>query len=347
MKKAAVGLATLGVARAAVRAMQRVDVSGKSVVITGGSRGLGLELAREFAGHGARLTLLARDEEELRAAAAILSGSDVVTISCDVRNADSVHGALDQVVAERGGIDVLVNAAGVIDVAPVNHLSEEDFADSLATHFWGPFYAIRSAVEWMKPGSRIVNISSIGGLVPIPHLLSYAAGKFALTGFSEGLYPELSRQGITVTTICPGLMRTGSHVKARFKGRHEKEFAWFAANASFPLASINSRRAARRIVNACREGRPFLVLTPQARALHLFHALAPNTTARLLRGVERLMPGPVQSGGDRRQEGWQSTSTAAPSPMTALADKAIPKNNELNEAEDRAYQERADSDRDA
>ncbi len=339
LRKAAVGLVAVGAARIALREYRSIDLTGKSVVITGGSRGLGLELAREFASKGARVSLLARNEDELRRAAADMHGADVITVPCDVRDAESVRRAIDAVMSERGAVDVLANVAGIIDVAPIEHLTDEDFEDSLATHFWGPFYAIRSVVDRMEPGSRIVNISSISGLVAVPHLLSYAAGKFALTGFSEGLHAELSRHGIVVTTVCPGLMRTGSHVKARFKGRHEKEFAWFAAHSGFPAASMNARRAAKKIVSACRVGRPFLILTPQARALHLFHACAPNTTARLTRLVNRLLPQPARGGGEHKKEGWQSTSRAAPSPMTKMADQAIPKNNELDEAQRREYGE--------
>ena len=338
LRKAAVGATALGAVRYAVRAYRRVDVTGRSVVITGGSRGLGLELAREFASRGARLALLARNEDELSRAADELSGADVITIRCDVRDRGSVEAGIERVMQERGAVDILVNVAGIIDVGPIDHLTEEDFADSLATHFWGPLYTIRSAVKHMHPGGRIVNISSIAGLVAVPHLSSYTAGKFALTGLSEGLHAELSGRDIIVTTVCPGLMRTGSHVKARFKGRHEKEFAWFAVNAGFPLASMKARRAARQIVEACRLGQPFLILTPQARALHLFHALAPNTTARLMRIVDRLLPEPTSADGQRKREGWQAKSDVAPSALTHLADRNIPKNNELDGAQQRAYE---------
>lgn len=322
---------------AAYRRATRIDLAGKSVVITGGSRGLGLELAREFGDHGARLALLARDPEELERARALLTGADVITVPCDIRDADAVAQAIDVVFDRRGAVDVLVNDAGIIDVAPIDNLDEADFEDSLATHFWGPLHLIRAVVDRMDRGSRIVNISSIGGLVSVPHLLSYAAGKFALTGLSEGLSTELAQREIYVTTVCPGLMRTGSHVKARFKGRHQEEFAWFSLSSAFPLASTPSRRAARKIVTACRDARPFLVITPQARALHLLHAIAPNTITRAMRLVARLLPEARGPAGDQRHEGWQSRSDVAPSPLTSPADGAIERNNELTEAEKKEY----------
>src|SRR4029434_5355216 len=99
---------------------------------------------------------------------------------------------------------------------------------------------------------RIVNIASIGAKIAFPHLLPYTASKFALAGLSEGLRTELAQDGIYVTTVSPGLMRTGSHVNALFKGQQRKEFALFsAANA---WISTSSTRAARQIVEACRYG---------------------------------------------------------------------------------------------
>lgn len=93
---------------------------------------------------------------------------------------------------------------------------------------------------------RIVNITSIGGKVGMPHLLPYTCAKFATVGLSEGLRAELGREGIRVTTIVPGLMRTGSHLKAMFRGQHEQEFTWFSLGASLPLVSMGAERAARQ-----------------------------------------------------------------------------------------------------
>lgn len=352
-KKVALGITSAVLLRTAYRRYRSLDLDGKSVVISGGSRGLGLEMTREFLSAGARVALLARDADELGRARAELSGisrkgrtadesgerrgSNVILAECDVRDPDSAARAVDQVIAEFGSVDVLANVAGIIDVAPYEHLSVEDYRDSLDTHFWGPLHLIQNLVWRMKPGSRIVNISSIGGLVSVPHLLPYSVGKFALTGYSEGLHSELSKRGIYVTTVCPGLMRTGSHVKARFKGRHRKEFAWFAASSGNPLASTGSRRAARKIVAACRMGKPFLILTPQAKALHLFHALAPNTTACFMRVAARMLPDPTGAEGDQTREGWESTSRFAPSMLTRPADGAIDRNNELTEEARKAY----------
>src|SRR5947207_4943379 len=93
---------------------------------------------------------------------------------------------------------------------------------------------------------RVVNIASIGGKVAIPHLAPYCASKFALVGLSDAIRAELARDNICVTTVCPGLMRTGSHLNASFKGDHRREFAWFSLGAALPIFSIDANRAARQ-----------------------------------------------------------------------------------------------------
>jgi short-subunit dehydrogenase len=111
-----------------------------------------------------------------------------------------------------------------------------------------------------RGGGRVANIASIGGLVAVPHLLPYSASKFALVGLSQGMHAELAREGILVSTIAPGLMRTGSPRNALFKGAREQEYAWFAISDSLPLLSMSATRAARRIVQAIERGEARVVL---------------------------------------------------------------------------------------
>jgi short-subunit dehydrogenase len=125
----------------------------------------------------------------------------------------------------------------------MENMALSDYEHAMAVHFWGPLQLINAITPHMKARGqgRIVNITSIGGKVAVPHLLPYAASKFALVGLSEGLRAELLKDGVYVTTVCPGLMRTGSHLQAFFKGQHKKEYALFAiANAS-PLLSTTSK----------------------------------------------------------------------------------------------------------
>jgi short-subunit dehydrogenase len=299
--RAALGLSSLAAALAVGRFLMRAPAysfGGRTVVITGGSRGLGLALARQFAGEGARVWLVARSPDALEDAAADLrrTGTFVETIAADVRSPEDVRRVVARVAEDGHGIDVLVNNAGTIEVSPVEHATLGDFEDSLATHFWGPLRLIRECLPHMRrQGSgRIINISSIGGRIAVPHLAAYAAGKFALTGLSETLAAELNKSGIYVTTVTPGLMRTGSYVNVRLRGRHADEFRWFAAMAVTPLTSMQTRRAAAQIIDACRHRRASITPGWQARLAHITAALAPNAFAALNALADRaILPRPA------------------------------------------------------
>jgi NAD(P)-dependent dehydrogenase (short-subunit alcohol dehydrogenase family) len=209
-----------------------------------------------------------------------------------------------------------------------------DFEEAMETHFWGPLHTIFTALPHMRRvgARRIVNISSIGGKIPVPHLLPYTASKFALTGFSEGLRAELAADGFAVTTVCPGLMRTGSTYNAKFKGQHRQEFAWFHLSSAIPGVSMAAARAARKIVDACRHGDPELILTPGAKLAVLAHGISPGTTARLMTVANYLLPRPSEDAGDAVHTGWQSVSRYVPSTITRLSDRATIQNNELPDA---------------
>ncbi|HEY1187856.1 MAG TPA: SDR family oxidoreductase, partial [Gemmata sp.] len=199
----------------------RYDFRNRHVLITGGSRGLGLVLARQLAGSGARLSICSRDASELSRALGELEGAGarVAAIECDVTDRDRVRELVAVARQRNGPIDVLINNAGVIRVGPAETMRAEDYEQSLQTHFWAPLYTTLEVLPEMKArrSGRIVNVASVGGKVAVPHLLPYSAGKFALVGFSDGLRAEVARHGIVVTTACPGLMRTGSHLNAEFK----------------------------------------------------------------------------------------------------------------------------------
>jgi short-subunit dehydrogenase len=207
----------------------------------------------------------------------------------------------------------------------------EDFDRAMRLHFWAPFELISQIVPEMRiwGGGRIVNISSIGGKIAVPHMASYSASKFALTGLSDAVRAELARDNIHVTTVAPGMMRTGSHVNARFKGKHDKEFAWFAVSAGAPLLSMNANRAARKILAACRRGQPSLTLTFAARAAILGNALFPNLTGYAMKFANRLLPGAGGEEGNESQPGSQ-LRRLTPERLTKLADRATEKNNEVS-----------------
>lgn len=329
---AAAGAGALLAARAAVRWWRAYDLRGKSVLITGGSRGLGLVLAREAARQGARVAICARDPHELERARADLAsrGARVFAFPCDVTDRTQVNELVRLVGQRFGGVNVLVNNAGVIQVGPVEEMTLADYEEAMNIHFWGPLYTTLAVLPEMRRRGegRIVNIASIGGKIGVPHLVPYCASKFALVGLSEGLRAELAKDGIVVTTVCPGLMRTGSPRNATFKGQHRAEYAWFAISDSLPVTSMQAERAARQILAACKRGDAEVILTTQAVAAVKLHNLFPELTADALALVNQLLPGPGGIG-KRRAKGKDSESGLAPSLLTALSEGAARRNNEV------------------
>ena len=124
--------------RQVARRRRRIDFAGKTVVISGGSRGLGLELARAFASEGANIALLARDENNLQRGASQLQqfGSRVTPLVCDVGDHDQVKQTIAFILGQHQQIDVLVNNAGIIQVGPLENMAREDYERSMRTHFW-------------------------------------------------------------------------------------------------------------------------------------------------------------------------------------------------------------------
>jgi len=301
------------------------------VVITGGSRGLGFALAEDLARGGARVTICGRDAATVERAQERLGEQGLIVdgVRCDVRDRADVEAMVAHVQAHSGPIEVLVNDAGVIEVGSVWDQSVDDFRESVETHVFGPLHTMRAVLPSMRARreGRIVNIASIGGLIGTPHLAPYSAGKFGLVGLSQAYAAELAHDGIAVTLVCPGLMRTGSPDHAIFKGRTRAEYAWFAIAASNPLLTSSTRHAVVRIVHAIAHRESFVTITPLARIAPIVNALAPNTTNRILAVIARLLPPPADDQTTRR-EGEQSHSALAPSILTALDRSAQRHNNE-------------------
>ena len=263
-------------------------------VVTGASRGLGLLLARELAARGLDLVICARSADGLEAARAELAtnGTEVVAVRADVSVPHEADGVIAAATTRFGRLDVLVNNAGLIQVGPAVTMGAEQYASALDTMLWGTVHTSLAAIPVMRRQGtgRIVTITSIGARVPAPHLLPYTTAKFAVRGFSEGLRVELAQYGITVTTVVPGLMRTGSPRNALFTGDQPAEYRWFALGDSIPLLSMDAERAAARIVSAAQRGKPEIVLTPAAKLAGLVHGVAPGLTVRAATVANRLLP---------------------------------------------------------
>jgi NAD(P)-dependent dehydrogenase (short-subunit alcohol dehydrogenase family) len=318
--------------RKVARKRSAYSFQGKSVIIAGGSRGLGLVLARLLAEEGANLTLLARDTAELQRAESDLlgSGAQVNAWPCDLRDQSQVEEAFGRVVRMHGKIDVLIYTAGIIQVGPLDHMLVDDFRDAMETHFWGPLYSMLAARHYMKQsgGGRIVNVSSIGGKVAVPHLAPYSASKFALTGLSDAVRAEFDRNNVSVTTVIPGLMRTASFANAFFKGKHRDEYAWFSILDSLPVTSISAESAARQIIEACRWKKNSLTISPQARLLEITSSIAPGLVGWGMKTMNRFLPKPNAGRDPANYTGWESQSEKSPSPLTQLSDRKVEDYNE-------------------
>ncbi len=288
-------------AAAASRRRDPDDITGEVAVVTGASRGLGLLLARELARQSGLLVICARDPAELDRAADQLraaGAADVVTVACDLADPASAQQLVDTAVDRFGRLDILISNAGVIRVAPVHNTGAADFEEALAVMAMAPVRAALAALPVMRRQGhgRIVVIASIGGKVSVPHLLPYSTAKFAAVGFAEGLRAELGAGPVSVTTVVPGLMRTGSHRQARFGGRRDQEFTWFSLGASLPLVSMDAERAARQIVTAMRARRPEIILTPLGQLAARGAGVVPELTSGLMHLMSELLPDPAGTG---------------------------------------------------
>jgi NAD(P)-dependent dehydrogenase (short-subunit alcohol dehydrogenase family) len=335
------GLGSLWAYNRIKKAQRAFVYRGRVVLISGGSRGLGLVLARQLARRRALISLLARDEAELQKAKAMIEKelplAHVIYQVCDVKDPLQVNVAVKATVQAFGRLDVVINNAGVISTMPYENSGAAEFDDAMETHFWGAHNVIQAALPYLKHfgGGRILNVSSIGGKVAVPHLAPYCASKFALLGYSKTLRAELTRYNIYVTTISPGLMRTGSIGHAQVKGQVEKEFSWFAWSSSLPFLTVNAEQAAREILEAGREGRAELVISWPAKAAVTFQNFFPELFADLSSLANRLLPRPTQIGsasaGHGRsalREGRDAHSWRTPAFATALSAAAAQKNNE-------------------
>lgn len=277
-------------------------------VVAGASRGLGLLIAAELVARGYRVHGCARDRDELDRAEELVAAGHVGALAagdrgtwapgsftgdvCDVTDADAVAAWVEDVRTREGSVDVAIHVAGIIQVGPVESTTLGHFRAAVETMLMGPVHLCLAVLPAMleSDSGRIGVVSSVGGVVAVPHLLPYSVAKFGAVGLTEGLQAELTGTGVTATTIVPGLMRTGGHLHAQFVGDAPKDYAWFASGASLPLLSVSAERAARRIVDAVLAGRSQVELTPLTWVGRRVHGILPGPTSRLLGLVARALP---------------------------------------------------------
>nr|WKN35525.1 SDR family NAD(P)-dependent oxidoreductase [Tunicatimonas sp. TK19036] len=334
---AAVGLGGMLTTRFVNYKQREIELAGRVALVTGGSRGLGLALAQQLVEEGARVAICARNKEDLKKAQKSLNSlgkeignpHPVLAVSCDVSDQKQVKNLISQIEKHFGSVEILINNAGTIQVAPIEEMEMREYEESINTHYWGPLYMMEEVLPGMRDRQegRIVNIASIGGKVSVPHLVPYSAGKHALVGLSEGYRSELLKDNIYVTTVCPGLMRTGSPQNAIFKGKNRDEQTWFTIGDSLPMTSMPAEDAAKDIISACRHGESTLVLSLPAKILSGLNGLVPGFVSDALGWVNQWLPEPGGIG-KKRMKGYESESEWAPSSLTKRTEKAAKEYNQ-------------------
>jgi short-subunit dehydrogenase len=264
-----------------------------------------LAIAEQLASSGARLALTSRSLDELeRARQRLVAGShispeDIFVQAGDVTKPAEIRDIVDNATLYFGRIDIVVNNAGVIFVGPLESHKLASYQQAMNVNFFGALHTTLAVLPQMlsRKSGVIVNIASIGGKVAFPHLLPYVASKFALSGWSQGLHAELAGKGIRVLTVSPGVMRTGSHVQARYSGDEVKEYQWFASAASFPGTATSARAAARKIVRTLTSDRAEISIGLSAIVAARASNLAPECTAAALSIANRFLPDPPAGAG--------------------------------------------------
>ncbi|MBX3185442.1 MAG: SDR family NAD(P)-dependent oxidoreductase [Labilithrix sp.] len=321
-------LAGLGLVRRVRRARERKRLAGKTAFVGGASRGLGRAIARELAAQGCRVVICARHREgleEVRAELAAL-GAEVYAEPCDLRNKEEVDAFVTNATDHLGPIDIVVTVAATLEVGPIETMSVRDFDDAIRAIFKTALHPALAVLPDMRArGSRagrlrrgagkptLAFVTSVGGKIGVPHLAPYSAAKFAVVGLAEALRAEVHKDGVSVLTIVPGLMRTGSWVHATFKGDADREYAWFGSSATAPFVTIDADRAAQRIVRAIARGDEELVLTAPAKLAVRVHDLMPRAFAFAMSVFARLLPRAPEpfSAGARGREGLDIERRAA------------------------------------
>jgi short-subunit dehydrogenase len=328
---AATGVGLFLVAHAVVKEVTKFKLQGKVVLVTGGSRGLGLVLARQLANLGAKLAICSRSADQVELARQELEklGAEVWAMPVDLTDRQQVETMVDDVIHRFGTIDVLINNAGIIQVGPENAMTIEDYESAMNTNFYAPLHTIHGVLPHfrMKGEGRIVNITSIGGKIAVPHLLPYTASKSAFVGLSEGLHSELKKSNIHVTTVVPNLMTTGSPRNVTVKGDHEAEYAWFKISDSSVLAQ-SAETAAKRIVKALEYGESEAILSLSGKLATVVKGIAPGWVGMALTFANSFLPENA-TGSTRAKKGYEVENSVTKGKLGQRSDVAAMKNNEM------------------
>lgn len=266
---------------------------GAAAIITGASTGIGKALAVRLAKRKrCRMVLNARNAEVLEetAQAVRTAGGEALCVAGDVSDPQVVKSLVATCKEQFGGIDVLINNAGLAKTGPMHKLNVEDWRYVFEVNFFAPLMLTYEVLPhfFEKHSGKIVNVASVAGKIAFPGSVCYSASKFALTGFSEGMAGELSWRGVDVVTVCPGWVRT-EFFKKNSASEDPSEIAmrkdiqgWLMRN----VLSISSEQCADNIISACEKGGCHeIILTKPGVVMERISGLAPNLTFQLARYV--------------------------------------------------------------
>jgi short-subunit dehydrogenase len=251
-----------------------MDPLGRSVIITGASSGIGAATARLFAHAGANVVLAARSAEALERLASELPGRPLAVPS-DVRDPAALRALVERALEQSGGIDILINNAGVGLAAPVAELRPEDLRAALEVDLFGPLHAIQAVLPHMRRQGRgqVINVSSVVGLRALPYLGGYAAAKAALDRLSEALRVELLGSGVKVTLLRPGTTSTSFSARRLGSGSERRRLT---------PPGVPPEAVARAMLRAARHEPREAYVTLRDRLQVLLARLAPGLTDRAL-----------------------------------------------------------------
>lgn len=259
---------------------RRREFSDKVVVVTGGASGLGAAYARRFARGGAKLALLDVDGEKAAALAAELerAGGEALGLGCDVRDEAACARAIEAVLRRFGGVDVLVNNAGITHRSAFAQTDTAVYRRVMDVNFFGAIHCTKAALpSLLERRGLLIAVSSIAGIAPLYGRTGYAAAKHAVVGFFSSLRTELAPDGVDVLVVCPGFTATGI-AAAALDGDGRK-----TAHPQSTVGRVATPESvAEAVYSAARAGRSLLVLTAAGKAAYVLGRLAPGLYERLM-----------------------------------------------------------------
>ncbi|MEZ4461964.1 MAG: SDR family NAD(P)-dependent oxidoreductase [bacterium] len=286
-------------------------LAGKVVVITGAASGIGRELALQLAAKGCTLALVDIDEDRLNALGAHLRESNFVatTHQANVADRDRMAALAAEVAAAHGGIDVLINNAGIAYEGPFPQTSLEDWDRMIGVNLWSVIYGCHFFMPYLAKAERghIVNLSSLFGIVGMAGQTAYCTTKFAIRGLSESLWEELRATSVGLTVVHPGGIATD--IMKRAKGDDPELLGrlsdWYERNAMPP------HKAAAKIVRAIETGKPRLLITPEATLGDMLRRVMPVLGNKLFGDAVIRILG-VEDTRQKRSDQWQATMVDEP-----------------------------------